>query len=264
MKIRIILFLSLMALVILFWLTLPSQKVEVIFCDVGQGDATLVTYKNWQMLIDTGPNNKKVLICLENNVPFWDKKIEVVMITHGDNDHDGGLTDVSKFYQIEQIIDSKKVSQFDLIKTSWMEFEVVNPSAYADASSDEGKNNENSIAGILRFWSSDLKREIKIFMAADIDLETEQRLVWQGVLRQGYRTLGNGVDILKVSHHGSKNGTSEELLEILNPKIAIISVGAKNKFGHPTKEVLSRLKEKRIKIWRTDLSGEIFIADLQF
>lgn len=249
-----------MGLVVIFWLTLPSSKVKVIFCDVGQGDATLVIYKNWQMMIDTGPNNKKVLTCLEKHMPFWDKKIEVVMITHGDNDHSGGLIDVSKFYQIEQIIDSKKVSQFDLIKTNWMVFEVVNPSAYADASSDEGKNNENSIAGILRFWSNDLKREVKIFMTADIDLETEQRLVWQKILQSRI----DKVDVLKVSHHGSKNGTSEELLEILKPKMAVISVGEKNNFGHPTKEVLSKLKEKGIEIWRTDLNGEISTADLHF
>lgn len=232
-----------MGLLVIFWLTLPSSKVEVIFCDVGQGDATLVTYKNWQMLIDTGPNNKRVLTCLEKNVPFWDKKIEVVMITHGDNDHSGGLTDVSKFYQIEQIIDSKKVSQFDLIKTNWMEFEVVN--------SGPNDNNEGSIAGILSY------ENIKIFLSGDITTEVEQRLVWQKVLKEK-------VDVLKVSHHGSKNGTSEELLEILKPKMAIISVGAKNKFGHPTKEVLNRLKEKGIKIWRTDLDGEISTADLQF
>ncbi|MDD2224605.1 MAG: MBL fold metallo-hydrolase [Candidatus Shapirobacteria bacterium] len=257
MKIRIILFLSLMALVVIFWLTLPSQKVNVIFCDVGQGDATLVTYKNWQMLIDTGPNNKRVLTCLEKNVPFWDKKIEVVMITHGDNDHSGGLTDVSKFYQIEQIIDSKKVSQFDLIKTNWMEFEVVNP---REKVKEEKDNNENAIAGILKFYDTKLKKEIKVFMAADIDLETEQRLVWQTVLRQDSGT----VNILKVSHHGSKNGTSKELLELLKPKIAVISVGAKNKFGHPTKEVLNKLKEKGVEIWRTDLNGEISTADLHF
>ena len=235
-----------MALVVIFWLTLPSSKVEVIFCDVGQGDATLVTYKNWQMLIDTGPNNKRVLTCLEKNVPFWDKKIEVVMITHGDNDHSGGLTDVSKFYQIEQIIDSKKVSQFDLIKTNWMEFEVVN--------SGPNDNNEGSIAGILSY------ENIKIFLSGDITTEVEQRLVWQTVLRQD----SGAVNILKVSHHGSKNGTSEELLEVLKPKIAIISVGAKNKFGHPTKEVLDKLNKKQIKILRTDLDGEILITDLQF
>ncbi|MDD4136177.1 MAG: hypothetical protein PHN66_03850 [Candidatus Shapirobacteria bacterium] len=254
MKTRIILFLSLMGLLVIFWLTLPSQKVNVIFCDVGQGDATLVTYKNWQMLIDIGSENKKVLTCLERHIPFWDKKIEVVMITHGDNDHSGGLIDASKFYQIEQIISSKKVSQFDLVKTNWMEFEVVNP---VEKTKNEEDNNENSIVGILKFYSSKLKREVKIFMAADIDLETEQRFIWRKI-------IDKKVDVLKVSHHGSKNGTSDELLKVLKPKIAVISVGTKNRFGHPAKEVLDRLKEKGIEILRTDLNGEIPIMDLRF
>lgn len=243
-----------MGLLVIFWLTLPSQKVNVIFCDVGQGDATLVTYKNWQMLIDIGSENKKVLTCLERHIPFWDKKIEVVMITHGDNDHSGGLIDVSKFYQIEQIISSKKVSQFDLVKTNWMEFEVVNP---VEKTKNEEDNNENSIVGILKFYSSKLKREVKIFMAADIDLETEQRFIWRKI-------IDKKVDVLKVSHHGSKNGTSDELLKVLKPKIAVISVGTKNRFGHPAKEVLDRLKEKGIEILRTDLNGEIPIMDLRF
>ncbi len=247
-------------MVILFWLTLPSEKVEVFFCDVGQGDATLMVYKNWQMLVDTGPNNKKVLNCLEKHMPFWDKKIETVIVTHSDSDHSGGLSDILKFYKIEQLFSSEKLSQSDLVKTDWMMFEVVNPSSTGSGLIDK---NENSIAGILRFWSSDLKREIKIFMAADIDLETEQRLVWQGVLRQGYGTLGNGVDVLKVSHHGSRNGTGQELLEILKPSVAIISVG-KNNYGHPAKEVLDRLKEKGVKIKRTDLDGEVSIIGLCF
>jgi competence protein ComEC len=252
MKIRIILFASLIVLVILFWITLPSKKVEVIFCDVGQGDAALVTYKNWQMLIDTGPNNKKVLACLENNLPFWDKKIELILITHGDSDHAGGLEDISKYYKIEQSIYSKNVSQFDLIKTDWMAFEVVNP---REKIKKEEDNNKNSIAGILTYWDNKLKTEVKIFMAADIDLETEQRLVWQGILEEP-------VGILKVSHHGSKDGTSEELLNVLKPKLAVISVGSKNRFGHPTKEVLDRLKEKGIEVRRTDIEGEVFANNL--
>jgi len=158
---------------------------------------------------------------------------------------------VSKFYQIEQIISSKNVSQFDLVKTNLMEFEVVNPEEKVKNGDD---NNQSSIAGILKFYNIDLKRQVKIFMAADIDLEIEQRLVWQQILKEK-------VDVLKVSHHGSKNGTSEELLKVLKPKVAVISVGAKNKFGHPTKEVLDRLKENGIKIKRTDLSGEISIND---
>lgn len=249
MKIKI--FLSLIILLVLFWITLPSEKVAVIICNVGQGDAVLITYRSQQFLIDTGPNNKKVLTCLENNMPFWDKKIETVMITHGDNDHAGGLTDVSKYYQIEQIIDSKKVSQFDLIKTDWMVFEVVNPREKTEIGEDD---NKNSIAGILKFYDADLKKEIKIFMAADIDVETEQRLVWQGILKET-------VDVLKVSHHGSKNGTSEELLNVLRPKLAVISVGAKNRFGHPAEETLDRLEEKGVEVKRTDVVDEVHVMD---
>ena len=226
--------------------------MRVVFCDVGQGDATLVSFKNWQMLIDMGAANKKVLNCLQNNVPFWDKKIEMVVITHHDSDHDGGLADVSKFYKIEQIFDSKNLSQFDLIKNSMIEFEVVNPPS---TSSGQVDKNENSIAGVLKFKSDKNGETKRIFMAADIDIETEQRLVWQGLIKEP-------VDILKVSHHGSKNGTSEELLDVLKAKMAVISVGAKNRFGHPTKEVLERLKKKNIEIKRTDLQGEVHVMDV--
>jgi len=238
MKIRLILFLSLIILVVLFWITLPSKKMKVIFCDVGQGDAALVIYKNWQMVIDVGPNNKKVLKCLENNLPFWDKKIELLLLTHGDSDHVGGLADVSKFYRVEQIFSSEKLRQFDLIKTDWISFEVVNSGLVDD--------NENSIAGVLIYENT------RIFFSGDITAEVEKRLVWQKILTES-------VDVLKVSHHGSKDGTSEELLNILKPKLAVISVGTKNKYGHPTKEILDRLKEKGIEIKRTDKDGDIYV-----
>ncbi len=229
---------------------MPSKKVKVVFCDVGQGDAALMIYKDWQMLIDTGPKNKKVLTCLENYMPFWDKKIELVMITHGDSDHVGGLVDVLKYYTVEQLVTSKNVSQSDLIKTDWMSFEVVNPKDKVEENED---NNKNSIAGIWTYLDPLVgSGQVKIFMAADIDLETEQRLVWQQILK-------NEVDVLKVSHHGSKNGSSEELLNVLKPEMAIISVGVKNKYGHPTKEVFDRLKMKGIEIRRTDKEGDIMV-----
>jgi competence protein ComEC len=236
---------SFLILIILFWVTLPSKKVKVIFCDVGQGDAVLVIYKDQQIMIDTGPDNKRALNCLEKYTPFWDKKIEMVIITHGDSDHIGGLKDMSKFYKIEQIIDSKKVSQSDLIKTSWMVFEVVNP---REKTKEDEDKNENSISGILKYGKT------SIFLSGDIDRETEQRLVWSKIVK-------DKIDVLKVSHHGSSNGTSEELLNILKPKMAVISVGAKNKFGHPTREVLDRLEKREILVKRTDILGDVIIED---
>lgn len=93
-------------------------------------------------------------------------------------------------------------------------------------------------------------------MSVDITAELERRLVWQGVLQN---IIGDGIDVLKVTHYGSKDGTTEELLDVLKPKMAVISVGAKNRFGNPTKEVLVRLKEKNIKIRRTDKEGNVII-----
>ena len=265
MKHRLILFLSLIVLVVLFWITLPSEKVKVIFCDVGQGDAILVTYKSWQMLVDTGPNNKKVLSCLSRQMPFWDKTIEVLLITHGDSDHSGGALDIFKYYkvgkffsngdlnsEIEQKNYSIKLKTFDIIKTNMIYFEIVNSWENYQNGGDE---NEKSIAGILSYMDSAVAGQVtRIFLSGDITSEVEQRLVWQKILTKP-------VDVLKVSHHGSSSATSEELLNILKPKMAVISVGVKNRFGHPTKEVLDRLKEKGIETRRTDKEGDIILKN---
>mgnify|MGYP001283974863 CR=1 FL=1 len=262
---RLILFLSLIGLIGIFYFTLPDNQPKVIVCDVGQGDAILAEYKNIQILFDVGPNNKKVLRCLENHMPFWDKTIEVVVLSHGDSDHVGGLDDVLKSYkvgkffsngyldeEIEQKISSEKISQNDVISLSLFDFEVVWPEPSVAKAMD---GNENSVAGILMVKNSDWS----MFLTGDMEMEAEQKLVWRGVLRQGYGTLENGVDVLKVSHHGSRTATSQELLETIRPKIGVISVGKNNRFGHPTDEILGRLKNIGTEIKRTDEVGEIVL-----
>jgi len=256
MKNRIILFISLVFLIGIFYFSLPNKTGKMVVCDVGQGDAILATYKNIQMLIDTGPDNKKVLECLNRHLPFWDKTIEVMILTHGDSDHVGGLNDVLESYKVENIfsneqkISSKKISQNDVISTNMFDFEVVNPPEIVDFDEE----NKNSVAGYLIYKGS---VKWRAFLSADIDKETEQRLVWQGILRQGYGILDNGIDVLKVAHHGSENGTSEEILDLLKPKIAVISVGKNNRFDHPRKEVLERSKVRNIEIKRTDEVGDV-------
>jgi len=256
---RLILFISLIGLVVMFWLTLPKNKPIVVVCDVGQGDAILATYKNIQILFDVGPENKKVLKCLENHVPFWDKTIEAVVLSHGDSDHTGGLTDLMKVYkvkkffsngyldkEIEQKIYSQKISQNDIISISLFNFEVVWPPAYVETTVGERDGNQNSVAGLLSIknngWS--------MLLTGDMEKEVEQKLVWRQILTKQ-------VTVLKVSHHGSATATSEELLEVLNPKIAVISVGKNNRFGHPREEVIKKLEVKNVEIKRTDFDGEI-------
>ena len=271
MKNKILIFLSLIALVVIFYLTLPDNQAKVVVCDVGQGDAILATYKNIQLLVDVGPNNKKVLKCLENHLPFWDKTIEVVILTHGDGDHVGGLDDLLRSYKvdrffsngllgedIEQKIYSENLSQNDIISIGMFQFEVVWPPSTSSGLKD---GNENSVVGILTHSTSS-GQEWSMFMSGDVGEETEQRLVWRGILRQGHGYLNNGVDVLKVSHHGSASATSDEILEILNPKVAVISVGKNNQFGHPNDVVVERLIKNKIEIKRTDETGDIrFIVD---
>jgi competence protein ComEC len=255
---RFILFLSLIGLIGIFYVTLPNTKPIVVICDVGQGDAILATYKNIQLLVDTGPDNKKVLKCLENHMPFWDKTIEVVVLTHGDSDHVGGLNDVVKTYKvknffsngyldkkIEQKISSKKISQNDVVSIGLFEFDVVWPPTDSDTVSED-EENKNSVGGILK-W-----KEWSMFLSGDMESDAEQKLVWREVFNRP-------VTVLKVSHHGSKTATSQELLDVLKLKMAVISVGKNNRFGHPTTEVLEGLKNIGAEIKRTDNDGEIIL-----
>ena len=270
MKNKILIYLSLIALIIIFGLTLPDNKPKVVVCDVGQGDAILATYKNIQILVDVGPNNKKVLKCLENNLPFWDKKIEVVILTHGDSDHVGALDDLLRSYkvdqffsngyldeEIEQKIYSRKSSQNDIVSLSIFTFEVVWPEENVRSEAidkpqflADKDGNENSVAGILSILLTSSGQNWRMFLTGDMESEAEQKLVWREV-------LDKPVEVLKVSHHGSNTGTSDELLDVLKPKMAVISVGKNNRFGHPTEEILEKLKLFGAKIRRTDLEGEI-------
>jgi len=232
-----------------------SKKVEVIICDVKQGDGIIIKEGNRQMVVDVGPKNKEMVRCLNKHLPFWDKKLEVVILTHEDNDHVGGLTEVERYYRIDRlmggVVESEQInytdflSAFDVIRLGKIEFEALSPPAVAGQAGDK---NSNSIVGKLRVG------EKYFLLMGDADAETEERLVWRGVLRPEE----DKVDFLKVSHHGSKDGTTNALLEVVKPEVAIISVG-KNWYGHPSKEVLERLMAAGAEIWRTDERGDIKI-----
>ena len=115
MKIKYLVFVLLSASILL-WLsvfTYPERKLHLVFCDVGQGDAILASYGQVQVLIDGGPGNK-VLSCLSNNMPFWDRKIEMVILTHADNDHLAGLIPVIQRYSVDQFVSNGLVVDKDI------------------------------------------------------------------------------------------------------------------------------------------------------
>ena len=240
-----------------------ADKMEVIFCDVKQGDGIIVKEGSSQMVVDVGPKNKEMVRCLNKHLPFWDKKLEVVILTHEDSDHVGGLGEVERYYRIERLMggpaESEQInytdflSAFDVIRMGKIEFEVLSPSTSSGqvpstSSGQAGDKNSNSVVGELRVGGK------RFLLMGDADTETEERLVWRNILAPA----GDKLNYLKVSHHGSKNGTTKTLLEVIKPEVAIISVG-KNRYGHPSEEVLERLSGVGAEIWRTDERGDIKI-----
>lgn len=272
-------FLLFLIVLIIFlpWLVLfswPSQKLNFIACNVGQGDAILLTKGSTQVLIDGGPN-KKVLACLSENMPFWDRKIELMVNTHPDKDHLAGLIDVIERYKVKELISnnliektetfkkfqrqvaSRKIKVYspkkgDRIKINDFDFQVLWPEKRKGDSiiwqkylSDKVlgaqaiKEGANDYSIVLHFKY----HNFDALLTGDITSRVEDRLIQENHF--------SGIEVLKVAHHGSKYSSSQEFLQAVKPKIAVISVG-KNPWGHPTQEVLARLKSVGAKILRTD------------
>lgn len=255
-----------LALIWLAIIKLPDQKLHLVFCDVGQGDAVLIYQGQNQVLLDGGPDSS-VLTCLANHLPFYDRQIELMVATHPDADHLTGLIDVLERYNVSQLVinstgkDSavfrkfkEAVAEEDLkvyfpkkgekIKLGSLSLAVLWPQSQGDVlgiTTLEGAVNELSLVFKLSFGDFDA------LLPGDITSQIEDRLDLEEV------------KLLKVAHHGSKYSTSPEFLEKTSPQLAIISVG-KNSFGHPTKEVLERLESLGVKILRTDLKGEIEVV----
>jgi competence protein ComEC len=241
-----------LAIAILFGVyVFQFSKARLVFCDVGQGTGVLLSYRQFQFVYDTGPKNGKFLSCLSKNMPFWDKRIEVMVISHWDSDHSGGLSEVIDYYRIDNLYSSQENEQInfsnilalgDVIKTSWMEFLVL----WTDSGAEP---NYGSVVGLLEIG------DFKSLLMGDVPIEVEQRLVWRKILK-------DEVDVLLVGHHGSKSSTSQELLNIVKAKEAVISVG-KNSFGHPSKEILDRLSRSGVIIKRTDGQGDVVYSFVQ-
>jgi competence protein ComEC len=284
----------LLGLVVMVISQLPSERARMVVCDVGQGDAILIIKGKNQVLIDGGPSSEKILSCLEQFVPFYDRTIELIVLTNTDFDHLNGLSAVVERYQVIQFVtsdgvhesdaltkfrdtlvthqlDGVPVEQGDVIKVgsdqtkTQLVFNVLWPpdtieqnvaifgdqlsessrSQILGASAKRGDLNERSVILLL------LEGDKKILLTGDTGDQTEKLLLKQGTL--------SDIDILKVGHHGSKYASTLEFLQLVKPNLAIISVGAKNRYGHPTSEVLTRLEQVGTKVQRTDTEGTIVV-----
>ncbi len=269
----------------------PDENLHLIACDVGQGDALVVLYKNTQILFDGGPNNK-VVECLSKFLPFWDRKIEAVVLTHPQRDHYLGLIEIFKKYKVENLISTKvgiSSQDFEVLKKEvggngsrvidavrgknirfgliyldilWPseEFLALNLSDSINDILSEGKNqNLNS------FPSYPVKEDVNEFSIVSILKFKNFEALFTGDASKsvGERLLSvetkKDLDYIKMPHHGSINSAYKEFIEIFSPDLAVISVGKNNSYGHPHKEVLDFLREKNVNVLRTDELGDVVL-----
>lgn len=263
-----------------FVLSLPDGKLHIIACDVGQGDSTYIKFPDGKdMLIDGGPNDR-VIACLGRHMPFWDRTIDLVLLTHPENDHAGGLVPVIERFHIGYFIHSplqsskekqnalgilakkkhipeKILLAGEIVRVGTVRLRVVWPTREQIAMMESPPNssvlgvttehlNHGSMVFWLRYGSFDA------LFAGDADTNVSSHYV-------GSPLADNEVELLKVPHHGSKTGMDADFLAWLKPRIAIISVG-KNTYGHPAPEILDALSLVTQKVLRTDKNGDIEIV----
>lgn len=254
--------------------TMPDDNLHISFLNVGQGDAILIQTPGHQdILVDGGPSPQAINLGLSQKMPFWDRTIDLVVLTHPQADHITGLIEVLHRYRVKQVLYPDLDFKSDIYE-EWLnlikEKDIKATIAQAGQQIDLGEgavikvvnpqlppltNTESDIDnnGIVLQISMG---EVSFLLTADIRLEAEFELI-------SYRAVPQST-VLKVAHHGSDTSTTAQFLAVVSPQLAVISVSKDNPFGHPSDEVIGRLKERlgSENIYRTDEHGTIeFITD---
>jgi len=267
-KIRILI--VLFSITVIIWVFVfgeakQSDVLEIDFFDIGQGDGIFVeTGDNKQVLIDGGPSNI-ILDKLGKEIPFYDRYIDLVILTHPEYDHINGLIEVVKRYDVGAIITTGVVRDTNQYK-EWIKIiEQKNISIYVAqfggeidfgnnikmdilypfenlAGQEVSNTNNSSIVGKLIY------NDFELLLTGDIEKSVERKLVNSNIDLKA--------DVLKVPHHGSKTSSSKEFLRAVGSVLNIIQAGKDNKYGHPHDEVVSRMTAN---IFVTGKSGDLEI-----
>lgn len=244
----------------------PGPADKVVFLDIGQGDSILIERGTAQFLVDGGAG-MKVLERLGEEMPWFDKKLDVIILTHPQQDHVEGLLHVLERYQVGLVVFPqaaygsqlnqewlKKIRDWHIpYRFAWageklsvadLQLQILAPFPDAEDQRLIARNiNDASTTTRIDFAG------LSFLLSGDAEKPAEHYLVTHTP------KAFLDIDVLKAGHHGSKTSTTQELLNATTPQMVVISVGAKNKFGHPSAEVLQRLTA--LPVWRTDQNGSV-------
>ena len=238
-------------------------NLEVHFIDIGQGDATLIVYDDFHILIDGGNNGSEAkLLNYLKKVGVDD--IEILVATHPDSDHIGGLAEVMAEYRVHLIIDSGEShssqtykAYFEAVKQQQeqgaiyledadMIFELSDQITFEviETGDDNGDRNNNSVLTKLSY------QDIDFLFTGDMESKTEEKIL--------YRDLE--AEILKAGHHGSQTSSSIDFLQEVQPEVVVISAGLNNSYGHPHRALLERVNRYTDEVYVTYEKGNIVVT----
>lgn len=269
---------SLVLLLLAVWLLARVSQEKpffrVIFFDVGQGDSALIQFDNGaKMLVDCGAG-RAVLPKLGKYLPFYDRTIDYLVITHPDMDHYGGCTEVLKRYNVKNVFTNgvdkdnedywliwkkyllsekaieKKIYAPESMEQGSAKIEFLSPNASSGWPQVKGDNNYSVVFRLTQATTSFL-------FVGDLESAGEE-LIMSRYCASTTPCASLDSGYLKVGHHGSGSSSDDDFLAIVTPKIGIISVG-KNNYGHPSLRTINKLERIGAQVWRTDELGDIIV-----
>ncbi|MFH1537291.1 MAG: MBL fold metallo-hydrolase [Patescibacteria group bacterium] len=245
---------------------LQPHDLEIYYFDVGQGDAVLIrTPENQDILIDSGPDDK-IVYHLGNTLPFWDRDIELLILTHPHEDHVAGIPDVLKRYEVDKILymdveyeNANFEEMKNMIEEKGIEYgetfwgdkfyfdsgiilETLFPFANSELNDFEDLNDTSIVSRLIY-------QDNEFLFTGDSGQMIEEQILYNGI--------DASADVLKVGHHGSKYSSSMPFLKWVDPEYAIIQSGVGNQFKHPHFVTLWNLDKLSIDIFRNDEQGTI-------
>lgn len=238
--------------------------LTVSFFDVGQGDAVFIDNINGVQVLIDGGKDKKVLYGLSEAMPFYDRSIDVVIATHPDSDHIGGLIDVLRRYRVGLLVEPKRESQ----DPAYLAMEkVIEQRGIKKIYAVEGMAIDLGKGALLKILAPCRGMKIASDNAASIVAKLsygKRAFLFTADATKGEKKCiiknEGGLlksDVLKIAHHGSKYSFLESFVNLVSPRYAVISAGRNNRYHHPHKSVLDYLKARQIKILGTYKSGTI-------
>lgn len=250
----------------------PDGVVRVVVLDVGQGDGILVEGgRGGRMVVDGGPDPGRLLIALDERLPPWDRRIDILILTHPHEDHVAGLALLLERYRVGRVYEPGmigpgpgyrawgevlaatgtphgRLSTGDRLTLDAIRFRVLWPDANrVPERPPDGGTAINNVSIVLLGEVG----QRRFLLAGDVEEGVDPELLVRGL---------PALDLLKVAHHGSRTATTREFLEAVRPRVAVVSAGAGNPYGHPAPATIERLGELAGRTYRTDTDGTVQVA----